>query len=78
MHVPPRRHGGHGSPALASALARENKCSSHKDLPGSAVSQTVSSGVAKIDSSDLNRLMRAYNCLPIRKLRIGIFARVSC
>jgi hypothetical protein len=58
-------------------LPRENKCSSRKDLSGSAVSQTVSSGGPKIDSSDLEAHKLAYNLVPIRKLRIGIFARVS-
>jgi hypothetical protein len=30
---------------------------------------------SKSDSSDLDRLMLAYNLLPICKLKIGIFAR---
>jgi hypothetical protein len=54
----------------------ENKCSLRKDLSGSAVSQTVSADGSKIDSSNLNARKLAYNLVPIRKLRIGMFARV--
>ncbi len=57
------------------SLTRQNKCASREDLPRSAVNQTTRQPAQKTYSSISIGLMLAYNLLPVRKLKTGIFAR---
>ena len=67
MPVPPPRRAGYASPALVLTRGHENKCTSRKDIPRSAVSQTISLRGLRSGLSGPNPLVLAYNLLPICK-----------
>lgn len=73
--MPPPCHAGHALPALASALARGNKCASIKDFSRPAVNQAVSHLAGKTIRLISQPADPYLQLIADRKAGTGIFAR---